>query len=48
MIEMFIYHPINLYNSLVGNYEFFIKRNKKDWGIMTRIGFESKDKKNEK
>ncbi|MFO8066211.1 MAG: glycosyltransferase [Bacteroidales bacterium] len=48
IIEVIFYHPLNVYFSLWGNYDFFIKRNKKGWGNMTRTGFKSKPIKNEK
>lgn len=37
--EMFIYHPITLWFSIQGNYEYFIKKNKSGWGVMTRTAF---------
>ena len=39
--EILIYHPLNVYFSLVGNYSFFIKGNKKGWGKMTRTAFDN-------
>ncbi|HET9570855.1 MAG TPA: glycosyltransferase [Bacteroidales bacterium] len=47
IMEMFIYQPLNMYFSLSGNNDFFIKKNKKGWGEMTRTGFKQ-DKKNQK
>lgn len=44
VIEMFIYHPLNVYFSFRGNYDFFFKKNKKGWGSMTRTGFNKKSK----
>jgi len=41
MLEPFIYHPLNVYFSLKGNYDFFIKRNKSGWGVMTRTSFDA-------
>lgn len=37
--EMFIYHPITLWFTIQGNYEYFIKKNKSGWGVMTRTAF---------
>lgn len=45
IIEMFFYHPLNVYFAIWGNYDFFIKRNKKGWGNMTRTGFKLNNKK---
>jgi poly-beta-1,6-N-acetyl-D-glucosamine synthase len=39
--EMFIFHPMNVFFSLKGNFDYFIKRNKKGWGKMTRTAFDS-------
>ncbi len=39
ILEMLIYQPLNMFFSLSGNYDFFFKKNKKSWGIMTRTGF---------
>ncbi|WP_372642499.1 glycosyltransferase [Ancylomarina sp.] len=41
LAEIVIYHPLNVYFSLVGNYTFFIKGNKKGWGKMTRTAFDN-------
>ena len=41
MAEMIIYHPLNVFFSLSGNYDYFVKKNKKGWGVMTRTGFAS-------
>lgn len=38
--EMFFYHPLNVYFALLGNYHFFIKKDKKGWGNMTRTAFD--------
>ncbi|KAF5045902.1 Poly-beta-1,6-N-acetyl-D-glucosamine synthase [anaerobic digester metagenome] len=40
MAEILIYHPMNVYFSLLGNYSYFIKRDKKGWGKMTRTSFD--------
>ncbi|MPL92726.1 Poly-beta-1,6-N-acetyl-D-glucosamine synthase [bioreactor metagenome] len=40
MAEILIYHPMNVYYSLLGNYSYFIKRDKKGWGKMTRTSFD--------
>lgn len=45
--EMIIFHPLNVLFSLKGNFDFFIKKNKKGWGNMTRTGFNSKNNTNE-
>ena len=42
ILEMVIYHPLNIIFALSGNYDFFIKKNKKGWGKMTRTGFTKK------
>jgi cellulose synthase/poly-beta-1,6-N-acetylglucosamine synthase-like glycosyltransferase len=41
LLEMVLYHPLNLMFSLIGNFDFFIRR-KKGWGKMKRTGFTSK------
>lgn len=45
--EIIIYHPVNVYFSILGNYRYFIKKDKKGWGNMTRTSFDKKqpDKK---
>ena len=43
--EMIIYHPLNVYFALLGNYTFFVKKNKNGWGKMTRTTFDDKSKK---
>ncbi len=45
LIELIIYHPLNVYFALLGNYKFFIKGDKKGWGIMKRTAFDNKQKK---
>jgi poly-beta-1,6-N-acetyl-D-glucosamine synthase len=45
MAEMIIYHPLNVFFALSGNYDYFVKKNKKGWGTMTRTGFNSKSAK---
>lgn len=42
-LEMFIYQPLNMVFSLSGHFDFYFKKNKKNWGVMTRRGF-TKDK----
>lgn len=44
MLEMIIYHPINVYFALLGNFTFFIKRDKKTWGKMPRTAFDAAKK----
>ena len=44
ILEMIIYHPLNVYFALLGNYTFFIKGDKKGWGKMTRTAFDNKNK----
>jgi hypothetical protein len=39
LLEMFIYQPVNTFFALKGNYDYFIKKNRKGWGAMTRTGF---------
>ncbi|MDP4210099.1 MAG: glycosyltransferase [Bacteroidota bacterium] len=41
MLEPFIFHPLGVYWSLKGNYDYFFK-GKKEWGEMTRKGFGKK------
>ncbi|MRT93181.1 glycosyltransferase [Ancylomarina sp. 16SWW S1-10-2] len=41
LAEIIIYHPLNVYFALLGNYSFFIKRDKKGWGKMTRTAFDN-------
>lgn len=40
--EMVVYHPLNVIFSLSGNYDYFVRKNKKGWGIMTRTAFDNK------
>ncbi len=44
LIEIIIFHPINAFFSLQGNYSYFIE-NKKTWGVMTRTAFGTKKAK---
>ena len=46
ILEMLIYQPLNMYFSLSGNYDFFFKKNRKGWGVMTRTGFSGNKAKN--
>ncbi len=39
MVEPFFYHPLNLYWTLKGNFDYFI-RGKREWGKMDRRGFD--------
>ena len=39
--EIIIYHPMNVYFALLGNYTFFIKGDRKGWGKMTRTAFDN-------
>ena len=43
IVEVIIFHPVNVFFALQGNYSYFIK-NKKTWGVMTRTAFGSKNK----
>jgi len=43
VIEVIVFHPVNVFYSLQGNFSFFI-RNRKSWGVMTRTAFGSKSK----
>jgi len=43
IIEVIVFHPVNVFFALQGNYSFFIK-NTKSWGEMTRTAFGSKSK----
>ena len=38
LIEPFVYHPINVYASLKGYWNFF-RQNEQKWGVMVRKGF---------
>lgn len=42
MIELIVFHPMNVFFALKGNYDFFIKGHKNKWGVMTRTAFDSK------
>ena len=42
LAEIIIFHPINVYYSLLGNFDFFVRKNKKGWGVMLRTAFDSK------
>lgn len=44
LAEMIIFHPLNVFFALKGNFEYFIKRDKKSWGSMTRKGFDTNKK----
>jgi hypothetical protein len=46
ILEMFIYQPINMFFSLNGHFDFYFKKNKNNWGEMTRTGFNNKENKN--
>jgi len=39
ILEMILYHPLNLFFSLSGNFDFFFRKKKKGWGKMKRTGF---------
>jgi poly-beta-1,6-N-acetyl-D-glucosamine synthase len=39
MVEPFFYHPLNLYWTIKGNFDYFI-RGKREWGKMDRRGFD--------
>lgn len=43
LIEVIVFHPLNVYFAIRGNFSFFIQNNQK-WGVMTRTAFDS-DKK---
>ena len=43
ILEMFIYQPLNMIFSLNGHFDFYFKKNKKNWGEMTRTGFTKKE-----
>lgn len=42
MMEMVVFHPLNVLFALSGNFDFFIKKNKHGWGEMTRTAFDKK------
>lgn len=39
LFELVLYHPLQTYFSLMGNYTYFIKGDKKGWGEMKRTAF---------
>ncbi len=39
MVEPFFYHPLNLYWTIKGNFDYFV-RGKREWGKMDRRGFD--------
>lgn len=41
MVEIVIYHPLNVVFALLGNFTFFIKGDRKSWGVMTRTAFDA-------
>ncbi|NPD45337.1 MULTISPECIES: glycosyltransferase [unclassified Lentimicrobium] len=43
LIEVIVFHPLNVYFAIRGNFSFFIKNNQK-WGEMTRTAFDSENK----
>ncbi len=45
LTEMIIYHPLNVFFSFMGNYDYFLRKNKKGWGNMIRTGFNTNNKK---
>ena len=47
ILEMFIYQPMNMLFSLKGHFDFYFKKNKKNWGEMTRTGFTKEKQKAE-
>lgn len=44
LIEVIVFHPLNWFFALQGNFAFFIRDNQ-NWGTMTRTAFGSKEKK---
>ncbi|MFC2114815.1 glycosyltransferase family 2 protein, partial [Bacteroidota bacterium] len=42
MAEMIFFHPMNMFFSLAGNFDYFFRKNKKKWGQMNRTAFDSK------
>lgn len=46
LLEMFIYQPLNMVFSLRGHIDYYFKKNKKNWGTMTRTGFNSQKEYN--
>jgi cellulose synthase/poly-beta-1,6-N-acetylglucosamine synthase-like glycosyltransferase len=47
VMEMFVYQPLNMVFSLWGHFDFYFKKNKKNWGVMTRTGFTNNDENNQ-
>ncbi len=43
VLEIVIYHPLNLFFALWGNFDFFFRPKRKGWGVMKRKGFNAKD-----
>ncbi|WP_068473513.1 glycosyltransferase family 2 protein [Saccharicrinis aurantiacus] len=41
ILEILIYHPLNVIFALAGNFDFFIRGKRKGWGKMSRKGFKS-------
>jgi len=42
--EIILYHPLVMWFALKGNFEYFFRKNKKGWGVMTRTSFDAKKK----
>lgn len=42
LIEIIVFHPLNVYFAIRGNLSFFLKDNQK-WGVMTRTAFDSEE-----
>ncbi|MHB9054853.1 MAG: glycosyltransferase family 2 protein [Paludibacteraceae bacterium] len=44
ILEMIIFHPLNVLFAVSGNFDYFFRKKKKGWGNMTRTGFYQNDK----
>lgn len=43
IIEIFIYHPIIVFSSVMGNIDYFFRNRTTTWGKMKRTGFDKKN-----
>lgn len=44
ILEIIIFHPLNVLFAVSGNFDYFFRKKKKGWGTMTRTGFYQNDK----
>jgi len=45
IVEVIVFHPLNVIFAISGNIDFFFKKDKHSWGEMTRTAFDNKPKK---